>query len=569
MLFNDYVSFINHNQILKIVFIILSQQKNVKTIIFSELPQQDKIKYFNFLLENDINFSRDESGNYVALVKVLNPAFYGGADNNANVNASSNSQVQPKKSDIKIEPKKEEGNLRSDKNKGKNASKSMPKNVADKNKSFKSDYSNNNSGLGHGYYEEGSLRNKKKNPHKSSEHYEKEKKVVSYMNLNVILYFQIPKKNFLDLFEGRYKKFIELVNPLVGIRGKRMNINELRYCIEEIYSIRFINDTNNIKENDGEILSIDFFRNKDTIVDMFAKFLNEELDSDDLEFYLYVRSCIEKELNTMFIELARQQTRKAGGNEEGKEKSYLSVKSCLNLANNIYGDEQEELLNAFMNKIEEILTEQKNNGVKKNLIEADKILFITLNDYHENKYNNNGNKNFDGKNKLKNMGNTGGKSEKLSTYENIQKNYGEANITNQEEKISRLKIILSSYIKEKELDVFFDKLLTSYMVYEKSKNNVEEIMASIKDLVSKKVNLLIKILFDGDEKAWFNSLKLKETDKEAKEYFVSLTGMINDMLQIEKLQEIPENMVELFGQTLLSTPELNNQINKLVMKRFE
>lgn len=42
------------------------------------MPQQDKIKYFNFLLENDINFSRDEAGNYVALVKVLNPAFYGG-----------------------------------------------------------------------------------------------------------------------------------------------------------------------------------------------------------------------------------------------------------------------------------------------------------------------------------------------------------------------------------------------------------------------------------------------------------------------------------------------------------
>ena len=165
------------------------------------------------------------------------------------------------------------------------------------------------------------------------------------------------------------------------------------------------------------------------------------------------------------------------------------------------------------------------------------------------------------------MANAGGN--KLSTYENIQKNYGEANIVNQEEKISRLKIILSTYIKEKELDVFFDKLLTSYMVYEKSKNNVEEVMSNIKDLVSKKVNLLIKILFDGDEKGWFNSLKLKETDKDAKEYFVSLTGMINDMLQIEQLQDIPENMVELFGQTLLSTPELNNQINKLVMKRFE
>ena len=405
----------------------------------------------------------------------------------------------------------------------------------------------------------------------------------------------MQKKNFLDIFEGRYQKFIELVNPLVGVRGKRMNLNELKYCIEEIYSIWFINDTNNIKENgDGDnfpfpnfvleflsnkyikkpavdqhsldlILSIDFFKNKDLIVSIFAKFLNEELDSDDLEFYLYVRSCIEKELNTMFIEIARQQTKKGTGlNEEEKSKSSLSIKSCLNLANNIYGEEQEELLNSFMNKIEEILTEQKNNGVKKNLIEAEKILFITLNDYHENKNNNQNNNNFDGKTKLKGMNNN-----KLSTYENIQKNYGESNIENMEEKMSRLKIILSTYIKEKELDVFFDKLLTSYMVYEKSKNNIEEIMANIKDLVSKKVNLLIKILFDGDEKGWFNSLKLKETDKEAKEYFVSLTGMINDMLQIEKLQDIPENMVELFGQTLLSTPELNNQINKLVMKRFE
>ena len=374
-----------------------------------------------------------------------------------------------------------------------------------------------------------------------------------------------------------------------------MNINELKYCIEEIYSIRFINDTNNIKENGDEenlpfpnfvleflynkyikkpavdqhsldlILSIDFFKNKDIIISIFAKFLNEELDSDDLEFYLYVRSCIEKELNTMFIEIARQQTKKGAGlNEEEKLKSCLSIKSCLNLANNIYGEEQEELLNSFMNKIEEILTEQKNNGVKKNLIEAEKILFITLNDYHENKNNNGNNNNSEGKAKLKAMNNS-----KLSTYKNIQENYGQTNIEDQEEKMSRLKIILSTYIKEKELDVFFEKLLTSYMVYEKSKNNIEEIMANIKDLVSKKVNLLIKILFDGDEKRWFNSLKLKETDKEAKEYFVSLTGMINDMLQIEKLQDIPENMVELFGQTLLSTPELNNQINKLVMKRFE
>ena len=71
----------------------------------------------------------------------------------------------------------------------------MPKNVSDKNKSgeksFKSD-NNNNSGIGYGYYEEGPLRNKKKNAHRSTEHFEKEKKAVSYFNkINYILIFYI------------------------------------------------------------------------------------------------------------------------------------------------------------------------------------------------------------------------------------------------------------------------------------------------------------------------------------------------------------------------------------------
>ena len=488
-------------------------------------------------MENDINFSRDDSGNYIALVKVLNPAFYGGPQNNNKMNIEK--QKKPSKINT-IESKKEY---------------KEHKKIEKTNKNNKIDNK-----------EEGSsLLSKKMNSQ-----FEKDKK-------------PIQKKNVIDTFEGKYKKFIELVNPLVGIRGKRMNIAELRYCIEEIYSIRFINDSN--KENEYQyfpfpnfvleflnnkyikkpsidqhsldlLLSIDFFKSKDSIIDIFSKFLNEELDNDDLEFYLYVRFCIEKELNKTFIELSRQQNKKGKITDEEKESNALSIKSCLNIANNIYGEEQEELLNNFMNRIKEILTEQKNKGIKKNLIDTDQILKITLNDYHQNKFNNQGsnriNKNFNN-----------------NKYDNSQKSYGEQNSENIEEKKSKLKIILNSYIKEKELDIFFEKLLTSYTVHEKSKNNVEEILASIKDLVSKKVNLLIKILFDQDEKGWFNSLKLKENDKDGKEYYIKLTGMIQEMMQFEKIQDIPENMVENFGETLLMTPELNSQINKLVLKKFE
>ena len=486
----------------------------------------------------------------MALVKVLNPAFYGGGQSTSNKTTID----KQKKSTTKInttDPKKEIPEKKSEK-----IIKSIPK--------TNNNINNNNINNNIQYKEEGNYyKNKKK-----SEQFEKEKK-------------SLPRKSFLDSFEGRYKKFIELVNPLVGIRGKRMNINELKYCIEEIYSIRFINDSN--KDNDEQyfpfpnfvleflnnkyikkpavdqhsldlILSIDFFREKDSIVDIFSKFLNEELDNDDLEFYLYVRFCIEKELNKTLIELTRQKKGKIS--DEEKETNSLSIKSCLNLANNIYGDEQEELLNSFMNKIEEILTEQKNNGVKKNLIPIEQILTITLSDYHQNKINN------PNINRLM-------KNNKISEYENNDKNQQEQNMINIEEKKNNLKLVLNSFIKEKELDIFFEKLLTSYTVHEKSKNNVEEILASIKDLVSKKVNLLIKILFDQDEKGWFNSLKLKEDDKDAKEYYDKLTGMIQEMLQFEKIQNIPENMIETFGETLLLTPELNSQIIKLVLKKFE
>ena len=392
------------------------------------------------------------------------------------------------------------------------------------------------------------------------------------------------KKSLLETFEGRYKKFIELVNPLVGVRGKRMNITELKYCIEELYSIRFINDSN--KENDEVdfpfpnfvleflnnkymkkpsvdqhaldlILSIDFFKTKDIIIDIFSKFLNEELDKDDLEFYLYVRFCIEKDLNKTFVEITRLQNKKGKITEEEKESNSLSIKSCLNLANNIYGEEQEELLNNFMSKIEEILTQQKNKGAKKNLIDTEQILKITLDDYHQNKLNNyNNNKEI--------------KNNKGNNYNNINDKNGEENYNAIiEGKKNQLKIILGSYIKEKELDIFFEKLLTSYSINEKNKITIEETLSNIKDLVSKKVNLLIKILFAQDEKGWFNSLKLKPDDKDAKEYYIKLTGMIEEMMKFEKIQEIPENIIKTFGETLLTTPELNSQINKLVLKKFE
>lgn len=165
---------------------------------------------------------------------------------------------------------------------------------------------------------------------------------------------------------------MKTLQPIIGVRGKKLNIFNLKYMIEEIYSIRFIKDTSNLRnqlvkqrksENIEEVdnkdpfpifcvefminkyvkknlvdqhaldllISVEFYKGKFKEIEIFNKFLNDEFDTDDLIFFLFVRSCIEKEMKIMFIEKAREEI-KVQYNENRDEIDsdvYLNVKNCL------------------------------------------------------------------------------------------------------------------------------------------------------------------------------------------------------------------------------------------------
>ena len=149
-----------------------------------------------------------------------------------------------------------------------------------------------------------------------------------------------------------------------------MNLYQLKYYIEEIYSIRFIKDTstlrNQLMKNNRNtldldmkdpfpsfvvdflsnkyvkkpiidqhaldlVLSTDYFKTGSKEIKIFSKFLNEEYDTDDLIFFLFVRSCIEKEMKIMFIEKAKEEIKLQ--QYEDKEKIdtelYLNIKTCF------------------------------------------------------------------------------------------------------------------------------------------------------------------------------------------------------------------------------------------------
>jgi hypothetical protein len=171
------------------------------------------------------------------------------------------------------------------------------------------------------------------------------------------------------MFSNQFGIFFKALNPLIGIRGKKLNLFQLKYNIEEIYSIRFIKDTSTLKNQLNKtsknqdidfkdpfpvfvveflsnkfvkkpiidqhaldlLLSLEHYCKKHSEIQIFSKFLNEEYDTDDLIFFLFVRSCIEKEMKFMFIEKARDDIRVQyqEDRDEVDTDLYLNIKVCL------------------------------------------------------------------------------------------------------------------------------------------------------------------------------------------------------------------------------------------------
>ena len=110
--------------------------------------------------------------------------------------------------------------------------------------------------------------------------------------------------------------------------------------------------------------------------------------------------------------------------------------------------------------------------------------------------------------------------------------------------------------------------MASYSLNERENATLGFIMSTIKELVTKKLGLLINIVFSQDQKSWFSSLKIKEEDLKSLKHFQQLIQNINQLMSFYDIEDIPLEIVDSFCQTLLSTPELNNQIHKLIFKHF-
>ena len=295
----------------------ISLEIPTETIIFSSLSKEEKLKYFNFFLANDTIFNRESEGTWIAEIDIFE-------------DKEEEEEEKMSSPDLKFQNKSKSSTLQKAKS--------------------------------------GNL-----------------------------------KKNY----DPKYNKLLNVIKPPEGIKGTKMNLSAIKYMIQEIYSLKFMKDTQALLNQDeaepeefpvfvGQffvnkfpkkdtsykkaidfMLSLDFYSLNHKDIKIFQQFVTEEYDSDDLIFYLFVRSCIEKEQKLFFLEKAKENL-----TQDKDDDILVPSKHFKKLAKSIFGNDEETLLNNFLENIQKLLETESYEG-KKKFLKSNSILNMALEKYHE------------------------------------------------------------------------------------------------------------------------------------------------------------------------------------------
>ena len=223
-----------------------------------------------------------------------------------------------------------------------------------------------------------------------------------------------PSTQSNEILSKSYYKFINFVKPLIGIRPRRLSLYDLRYNIEELYTVLF-HQFCNILRNKKNLINVDvsFSKNvfdlyvkkynKKQLIDqncmnlvnsvnyykteyddirIFSNFLDEQFTFEDLMFFLFLRANIEKELKILFIEKAKDETKIQ--HMEDKETIfmdlYLNINQIKNIIFNVFNNDDEILFNQVILKIQKFFDH-------KNHIQSNVFLIVLTDDFHISRNN--------------------------------------------------------------------------------------------------------------------------------------------------------------------------------------
>jgi hypothetical protein len=273
-----------------------------------------------------------------------------------------------------------------------------------------------------------------------------------------------------------------------------------------------------------------------------------------------LRNNIEKEFGISFLEKAKDETNIQ--HKENKEyifiDFYLNFQQCSKIICQIFNVEDEIIINQVIKKIEPyIIKDPKSSNF--NCISTTNFLVYLMDDFHNSRANFNESKGinsvpfvFNKKNEFFDLSNNNEENthegyESMLEYFNNQEGEFEEN----------LKHVLLTYIKEKEILNFFDKYFEGEF-----NENLEEIIYDIRNMVTKKIFILIEFIFNEDIKSFNVGFSLPPDNKNSD--FAELVQIKNTLINYKSIIQLPEEYIEKFCFKLVTIPQLLKQISKII-----
>lgn len=306
-----------------------------KLIVLSELPTKEKEKYYQLLLLNQARFVRDNEGRYIASLRLLAPGL--------------------KKVDPVIEKKKKDAG---------NYALTFQERLT-------------------------KLRQE------------------GFITVQIV---GVPPFEY-----NAYPRFTALIaSSNETVRPKLRPLSWVMKLIEDIYDHRFAHEKHDVEREDDApsfdlillifpvfvvrrlgtrvglkslvdqtcwdlLYSVHLYRQDYLELEIFARFLQEFYDHDDLLFYLYVRSVISKVLHINF----KQRWQKIDGPGRQFRPLWMSYREAAHVARVVFGTDNEEMFREFMALITPQMIGERNETHDSRRIDITEYLHLSVVGYHQ------------------------------------------------------------------------------------------------------------------------------------------------------------------------------------------
>ncbi|KAL4489829.1 hypothetical protein ABPG72_022469 [Tetrahymena utriculariae] len=386
----------------------------------------------------------------------------------------------------------------------------------------------------------------------------------------------------------------------LGVQPYEISFSEFIY---EYYKEKYIS-SKKVSEQHliNLIVSVEFYiqnhykysTNQILPIQTFASFIQNTYQEEELIFYLFVREMLLK---------YTQEELDSNNKIYETQTTELSLEECQQILEQVYGGNEQKIIDRFMYRLTDILLQQKDSNDYN--ITATFFLNLALQDYIEGKNNKiyESDRQFEQRNsKKQKQGNNQEMKQKLGPneetleddYDNLQKCRGNQNLsmnsfekweytfeqsfgeaphlpsqllgTNKKYSLFTPKNELEERIWEKMIQKISDfiELVINDNYNEFSIKEKKVKFISVEKIVTKKVNKMMGALFDQDRECWLELLCITRPSQIQLENLDTILNLLQS-LQKKQVDEISNSEISNFCKTILQTKELSKAIGKLLV----